>query len=161
VVDFADLSLGMLMFHLFTFDPEWLPVRRAFKGRLLVLYDGDCGLCDRMVQFLTREDREHLLAFAPLRESNAEPLAARHHLSLHPQRIMLVENEGLPDETVRAGSDAVLRVLDHLGGIWRVLSWCRWIPKPWRDRVYDLIARHRYRFFGRVEACELTGMKRL
>ena len=54
---------------------------------------------------------------------------------------------------VRSG--AVLEALRDVGGFWRVVSWLRVIPRPVRDRVYDFIAAHRYRWFGKYEACRL------
>ena len=52
-------------------------------------------------------------------------------------------------------SDAILQILRDLGGFWRVVSWLRVIPRPLRNALYDRIARHRYAWFGRYEACRL------
>lgn len=78
MVAFADLTAGMLMLHLFTLDPRWLPARRPAEGaRHLVLYDGVCGLCDRTVQFLAAEDRDRVLHYAPLQGSAAREVLGR------------------------------------------------------------------------------------
>ena len=78
VVDFADLTLGMILAHLFVFDPGWLPAR-APGTRRLVFFDGVCALCDGSVRFLIGEDRTGLLRFAPLQGETAarEPAVAK------------------------------------------------------------------------------------
>ena len=63
-VDFADLSAGMLMIHLFVFDPRWVKASARDGGR--VMFDGECLMCDGFIRFLAGEDRETLLRFAPL-----------------------------------------------------------------------------------------------
>lgn len=78
MVAFADLTAGMLLAHLFVFDPRWLPGRRPVPGgRHLVLYDGVCGLCDRAVQFLLAEDRDGVLTYAPLQGETARAALER------------------------------------------------------------------------------------
>ncbi len=52
-------------------------------------------------------------------------------------------------------SDAILAILGDLGGFWRLLAVARLVPRALRDRVYDLVGRNRYRWFGRFEACRL------
>ena len=66
VVDFTDLSLGMIMIHFFTFDPAWIPAKPA-AGTDILFYDGSCGLCHRAVRFILAEDRSGTaFRFAPL-----------------------------------------------------------------------------------------------
>ncbi|HEV8663313.1 MAG TPA: DCC1-like thiol-disulfide oxidoreductase family protein [Candidatus Methylomirabilis sp.] len=156
VVDFADLSFGMLMVHLFTFDPAWLPPRRGERARLLVLFDGVCGLCDRTVGFLTEEDRLTLLRFAPLQGATAASILQRHpEIEVDSKTIILVRGYNTPNETLALRSEAVLCALDELGGIWRVVSWLRVVPAIVRDAVYDWVARNRYRWFGKYAECRI------
>ena len=63
-VYFADLTLGMVMIHLFTFDPDWLRPDRA--ARPILLFDGECALCHGAVRFLSQEDSHDVLRYAPL-----------------------------------------------------------------------------------------------
>jgi predicted DCC family thiol-disulfide oxidoreductase YuxK len=156
VVDFADLTLGMIMIHLFTFDPDWLPAREKDSGRQLVLFDGVCALCHRTVQFLLTEDRAARLQFAPLQGAAAQPILRRHQLNEAPLRsLVFVESAGSDLERIHVKSDAVLRALAALGGFWQVVSWLRLVPRPVRDAAYDVIARNRYRWFGTQESCLL------
>ncbi|MCD6051631.1 MAG: hypothetical protein K0Q55_3040, partial [Verrucomicrobia bacterium] len=90
VVDFADLTWGMLMIHLFTFDPKWIPARGVAGAKALVLFDGDCGLCQRSVRFLLAEDRAKAFSFAPLQGATAAPILERHRLAEAPLRSMVL-----------------------------------------------------------------------
>lgn len=153
VVDFADLTCGMVMIHLFTFDPDWLPAKKPATAPL-ILFDGVCALCDRSVQTLVEEDKEGALRFAPLQGETARPILARHGVSGTDFRsLVLVEDFGTEAERIHQKSEAVLRALSILGGFWRAISWLRIVPRPIRDSVYDFIARNRYRWFGQLESC--------
>jgi predicted DCC family thiol-disulfide oxidoreductase YuxK len=123
----------------------------------LVLYDGVCGLCNRLVRFLLRVDRRAVLCFAPLQGPTAARLAERHGFSLDVKTIIYVRPFGLKGERAYERSDAALRMLADLGGIWWVLSWLRIVPRPLRDAVYDWVARHRYQWFGKYDSCPLPS----
>ena len=134
LIDFADLSLGMVMLHLFTFDPGWIKPMQA-KARAIIFYDGDCGLCHRAVRFFLAEDRNGTaFRFAPL--SSAMLPATL------PDSIVVQT----PEHDYLTRSAAVLYLLQRLGGIWRLLALvAAMIPLKLRDAMYDLIARNRYR----------------
>ncbi len=153
LVDFADLGMGMVLLHLFTFDPGWIaPVRDA--GPALLFYDGACGLCHRTVRFVLAEDRGgDALRFSPLQGeafAAAVPESVRRDL---PDSIVLQ----LADGTVLVRSRAVLACADRLGGLWRVLATVgRAVPAGLLDRGYDFVARIRTRLFARPkDACPL------
>jgi predicted DCC family thiol-disulfide oxidoreductase YuxK len=150
MIDFADLSFGMLMFHLFVFDPRWLPARAPQSA--LVLYDGVCGLCDRSVQFFLEEDAGRTLRFAPLQ---GETTRQRSDVPADLRSLVFIANYGGPGEKIYFRSDAVLRALNQLGGFWRVVSWLRIVPRLLRDAVYNAVAARRYRWFGKFDACRL------
>lgn len=144
LVDFVDLTLGMVLLHLFTFDPRWL-APRARAAREIVFYDGHCGLCHGFVRFLLAEDRTRAFAFAPLQ---GETFAAS---------VPEATRAGLPDSVIVRAADgrllvrstAVLHVLDTLGGAWRALAWgMRLVPRVARDAAYDGIAAVRHRLFA-------------
>lgn len=150
MVAFADLTLGMMMVHLFTFDPAWLPARRAAgtdQRRPLLLYDGECGLCNAVVRFLLREDVAGRVRFAPLQGVTGQAVLRRLGLPTEDfdSLVFLPDMEG-DRYALRTGG--VCGVLDELGGIWRVVSWLRVLPARWRDASYKLVARLRYRLFG-------------
>lgn len=116
----------------------------------IVFFDGVCGLCNHFIDFLFRKDKHDIFKVSPLQGELAKQL-------LEPQ---LVENEFksiiLRDAVgIHQGSTAVLRILARLGGIWRVLSWLQLLPEPFRDFFYYLVARNRYRIFGKKESCRI------
>lgn len=149
LIDFAALSFAMLILHLATFDPSWLPGR---AGKYRLFYDGDCGLCHRAVRFLLAEDRDGSFRFAPLSSPAfaALPRDLREDL---PDSLVLVSLEAEVPGSLWIRSDAVIVLLMSLGGLWRILGWLlQRIPRSWRDALYDGVARLRSRLFVRPEA---------
>lgn len=153
LIDFADLSLGMVLVHLFTLDPAWIPARAGSAAR--VYYDGSCGLCHRFVRFALAEDRaEPALRFAPLQgEVFARAVPAERRADL-PDSVVLQTGDG----QLLVRSEAVLLVLERCGGLWRVLAvLSRCVPRALRDGAYDGIAALRRRLFARPDgACPLA-----
>ena len=132
---------------------------RTGEGALL-LYDGSCGFCAASVQFVLAHERaRRALRFASLQGELARDVVVRHPALAGIDSLIWYEPaspERARPERVLVRSAAVLEVADYLGGIWRVLGRIgRLIPRPLRDAAYDLFARHRYRVFGRVDACLL------
>jgi len=123
----------------------------------LVLYDGVCGLCNKLVRILLRADRRALLCFAPLQGPTAARCAARHGFPLEVRTMIYVRHFGLKDERAYLRSDAVLRVLGDLGGGWWLLSLLRVVPRFLRDPIYEWVARHRYRWFGKYDSCPMPS----
>ena len=148
VVDFADLTLGMLMLHAFTFDPDWLPARARHGRRPVLFYDGECGLCNAVLRFLLREDDGAVLRFSPLQGPAGRRTLKRLGLPSQDFDSILF----LPDldgDRHHLRTRGVIGVFDALGGIWRPLAWAAWlVPGPLRDSVYKLVARTRYALFG-------------
>lgn len=123
----------------------------------ILLYDGVCGLCNRLVQFTLGHERRDIFRFASLQSSFAAGILGRHGNSpTHLDTFYAVLNAGEPDEQVLARSDAAVYVLGALGGGWAaVAALSRLLPRPIQDALYNLIARNRYRIFGKFEVCPL------
>jgi predicted DCC family thiol-disulfide oxidoreductase YuxK len=122
-----------------------------------LLYDGVCGLCNRLVQFILRRDRKAVFRFAALQSSLAAGILLRHNANAaDSDTVYVVLNHNQPDETLLARSDAVIFVLKQLPGLWPVLSLkLRFTPRWLRDWGYGVVAHSRYRIFGRYDACPL------
>ena len=155
VVDFAHVAFGMVMLHAFTFDPDWFAPRRAAAGRSVVFFDGFCALCNRSTKLLIDEDRAKVLAFAPLQGKTFKAFRGTTTLEHGLDSIVYVRGLGSDQARVFVRSAAVIEALGDVGGFWRVVSWLRVVPRPLRDRVYDFIAAHRYKWFGKYETCRL------
>ncbi len=124
--------------------PEGVP-----KKHPVVLFDGVCNLCESSVQFLIKHDPEGLFRFAPLQSAVAETLLAEHEIDpTDLESVVLVE----ADE-IFVKSDAVVRIADHLGGRYRLLSPFGVLPKRLRNASYDFVADRRYGWFGKKEQC--------
>jgi predicted DCC family thiol-disulfide oxidoreductase YuxK len=115
----------------------------------LLFYDGYCGLCHRLVQFVLREDREgKAFRFAPLQGETFQRLVSSEVRVTLPDSVVMRAADG----QLYVRSDAFLRVLRRLGGGWNVLaSGLGIVPRGLRDFVYDFVARMRFRIFGRRE----------
>ena len=123
----------------------------------ILLYDGVCGLCSRLVQFVLKRDSSRHLRFASLQSDFASRILQRLGLDANDlDTVYLVE----PGERLTARSDAVISVLRKLGGFWSAVALLlRALPKSLRDWGYDIIARSRYRIFGKHDSCLLPEEK--
>jgi predicted DCC family thiol-disulfide oxidoreductase YuxK len=126
----------------------------------IVLYDGVCGLCNRLTQFLLKRDVHDRLRFASLQSDFAAKVLRRHGLdSSDLDTVCVIEDYETPNERVLIRSDAILAVVGELGGFWRIAGMGKMLPRPIRDGLYKLVARNRYRVFGKYETCVLPEAK--
>ena len=128
------------------------------EDRPIVLYDGVCGLCNRLVQLILKRDVHDRFRFASLQSEFAEKLLKRHGAdSRDLDTFYLVINHGIPSERVLMRSDAILAVVSTLGGLWKVAGIGALLPRVLRDGMYRIVARNRYRVFGKHESCMLPS----
>ncbi|HVF44730.1 MAG TPA: DCC1-like thiol-disulfide oxidoreductase family protein [Pyrinomonadaceae bacterium] len=120
----------------------------------VLLYDGVCGFCNRTVQMILDRDRRGTMRFAALQSDYGRAVVRRHRELEGVDSVVYVEPSA-GGERVHARSEAALRVASYLGGPWKVFLAARVIPRGLRDYLYDLLARNRYRFFGKSEQCML------
>lgn len=121
-----------------------------------MLYDGVCGLCNRLVQFLLKHDSHDRFRFASLQSEFTSRLLTRHSVDPHDlDTVYVVKNYDQHDEILLARSDAILYMLAELGSVWAVAGIGRVLPRAFRDAVYKIVARNRYRVFGKHESCML------
>jgi predicted DCC family thiol-disulfide oxidoreductase YuxK len=142
----------------------------------ILLYDGVCGLCNRLVQFVLARDRNATFRFASLQSPLAAKILSRHNINpTNLDTVYVVVNPAMTGsdptnsdpskdvasqgdhiESLRSRSDAVLYVLHQLGGFWcSVATLIQPLPKSLRDAAYSAVARHRYRIFGRFGVCSV------
>jgi len=117
----------------------------------VIVFDGVCALCSRWVRFLLRFDRAGRYRFAAMQGAHGRQLLAAHGLDPDDPMSFLLLDGG----RVWTDSDAIVQVLRGLGGPWRLLAAIRVLPRAWRDVAYRALARNRYRWFGRHDACFL------
>jgi predicted DCC family thiol-disulfide oxidoreductase YuxK len=117
----------------------------------LVLFDGLCGLCDRTVRFIIDHDPKGNFSFAPLQSPIAKQFLGQDAETVDElSSVVLVE-----DGKIYRRSTATLRIVRQLRAPLPVLYCLIVLPLPLRDKVYDWIARHRYRWFGQLDACRM------
>ena len=119
--------------------------------KAVLLFDGVCNLCNGFVQFLIQRDKKGKYLYASLQSDEGQALLREHGLSTEQiDTVVMIENG-----KAYTHSDVGLRVFWQLGGGWALLYPLRLLPKFFRDGVYNWIARNRYRWFGKREACML------
>jgi predicted DCC family thiol-disulfide oxidoreductase YuxK len=115
----------------------------------LVVFDGVCVLCNRTVDFIIQRDRRKIFRFAQLQsEAGAAIVNALDIGNAPTASVYLIEGDNTYTK-----STAVLRILRLLGSPWSTLYIFALIPRFMRDGIYDIIARHRYGWFGRTTSC--------
>lgn len=120
----------------------------------LVFYDGECGFCDQVVQFLLEQDLHQLFLFAPLKGRTAfRALKGLSPKQRSEDTLVLVENYREPHEKIHILGKAAFRILWLLGGSWKLIGWFSFLPSFLYDWAYRLFARYRQRFFA--QKCQL------
>jgi predicted DCC family thiol-disulfide oxidoreductase YuxK len=130
----------------------------ATRGEHLVLYDGVCAFCHGSVQFVLPRDRAHRFDFATLQSPTGRrwmETFGRNPNDL--DTFVLVSNYRGPAPVIETKARAALSVAGALGLPWRLLTVLRVLPRSWLDTGYGLIAKYRYRVFGKYDACPIPS----
>lgn len=124
------------------------------NSHTLVLYDGVCGLCNALNQFLLSRDPDDHFRFASLQSALAASLLKSYEVNaVDLDTVYVVADYGLPSRRLLARSDAILHVLGRLGGGWGLLRIGSALPRSLRDALYRVVARNRYSLFGKYDVC--------
>jgi predicted DCC family thiol-disulfide oxidoreductase YuxK len=107
-------------------------------------------MCNTFVSLILRVDRKKVFRFAPLQGATAREMLPALPANPREWSMLYLDEQGLHDQ-----SDASLEVYRRLGGLWAVAGWFRFVPRWIRTPIYRVIARNRYRVFGRLEACRV------
>jgi predicted DCC family thiol-disulfide oxidoreductase YuxK len=116
----------------------------------VIFFDDVCIMCNTFVNLLLRVDRRHQFLLAPLKGETAGKLLPPLPDDPTAWSMVYVDERGIHDQ-----SDASLEVYRRLGGFWWLLSLARFIPRAIRNPIYRVIARNRYRWFGKRDACRI------
>lgn len=144
-VDFVDLTMGMLLIHLFVFDERWLK-RKGDEG--ILFFDGVCNLCNHFIDTIVGMIDQDTLKIAPLQGETAQKELAGKSL---PDSIIYYRGDVCLEK-----SDAVIAIGERIGGFHRLCAIIiRMIPRSIRDWGYDFVARNRYKIFGEKDTCRL------
>ncbi|HEV7319594.1 MAG TPA: thiol-disulfide oxidoreductase DCC family protein [Ensifer sp.] len=117
--------------------------------RPVVVFDGECIFCSGWVRFLLRHDRSAQYRYITAQSPLGQALYRHYGLDMRDfESNILIENG-----VARFKSDGSIRTIARLGLPWSLMNICRVLPAPVRDRLYDLVAKNRYRIAGRRQAC--------
>ena len=120
------------------------------RNKQIILFDGVCNLCNGWVQWVIKRDRHDTFRFAPIQSKIGERL-------MHEHKIDPAETDSIVLIPAYNGyatkSSAVLQIARNLGGIYKGLSIFQIVPRVVRDKIYDWVARNRYKWYGKREEC--------
>ncbi len=119
----------------------------------IVFFDGICVLCNASIDFLIKIDKRNSLKYASLQGKTAQKLLSHYGIK-NMESIVFISNQILHKK-----SDAVLQILGEIGGFWKVFLVLKIIPRKLRDRIYDIIAKKRYSWFGKKKTCRMPTQK--
>lgn len=121
------------------------------KSYKIILFDGVCNFCNFWVNFVMDNDPDKKYKFASLQSAKGQELLHRFNLPTNSfDTLVLIDGE-----TLYTKSTAALRIAKDLDSFIKYLSYFRFLPVWIRDKVYDLIAKNRYSFFGKRDACRI------
>jgi len=121
------------------------------EGGPILLFDGVCNLCNASVQWVIQHDPKGIFRFASLQSEIGKRLLEQYGLPLDAVNTVVLVEGGI----AHTCSDVPLRIFEILGGRWAWLGILRWVPCGLRNAIYDWVARHRYRWFGKKSVCML------
>lgn len=120
------------------------------KDKKIILFDGVCNLCDSSIQFIIKHDKKDLFRFVALQSEIGMEIIK--HIGVDTSKIdsiLLYE----PGKAYYYKAEAALKIAKELGGIYTVISWFGILPKFLTNSVYDYIAKNRYKWYGKKDAC--------
>lgn len=120
------------------------------QQKQIILFDGVCNLCNRLVQWVIKRDKNDTFRFAPLESKIGQQLLQEHNLNPDGMdTIILIQ----PFSGHTTKSTAVLKIGRAFGGIYRMLLLLQILPKFLRDPIYDWVAKNRYKWYGKQDRC--------
>jgi predicted DCC family thiol-disulfide oxidoreductase YuxK len=120
-------------------------------GARVIVFDGICHVCSGWIRFLGRHRIDPPFRLLPMQSAAGKALLIAYGIDPEDPATFLVLDRGRQ----LTESDAAIHVITALGGFWRTAHLARIVPQPWRDAAYRLLARNRYRWFGRRGTCYL------
>jgi predicted DCC family thiol-disulfide oxidoreductase YuxK len=116
----------------------------------IILFDGVCNLCNGAVQFIIKRDHNDMFRFGALQSESGRKLLAERNIDTEDiDSIILIE----PNVAYYTKSTAALEIGESLKGLRTLSSILLWLPESFRDIVYDIVAKNRYKWYGKKDSC--------
>ena len=127
-----------------------MTIEELLQKQPILLFDGECGFCNKSIQFFLKHEKNKKMHFVPLQSEIGKQLRAYFEISDKIDSIILIK-----EHSAYIKSCAALRLTPFMKGAWQLMMVFVIIPPFIRNIFYDLIAKNRMKFFGRVESCQL------
>lgn len=114
----------------------------------IILFDGDCNFCDKSVQFIIKNDIKSVFKFTSLQSDIGQELITKYNIPKDTDSVVLIQ-----DDTYYIKSSAALRICKELKSFWKIFYIFLIVPKPIRDIFYNILAKNRYKLFGKRDSC--------
>ncbi|MDQ7047441.1 MAG: DCC1-like thiol-disulfide oxidoreductase family protein [Sulfurovum sp.] len=118
-------------------------------SKRIIVFDGICGFCNQSVDFLIKLDKQKIFQYTSIQGEFIKTL------DIEPDIDSIIFYE---DGILYYKSTAILKILHSLGGIWVISKIFYLIPRFIRDFIYDMIAKYRYKIFGKREHCRMPNL---
>lgn len=120
-------------------------------NKKIILFDGVCNLCNSTINFIIDQDKKDLFRFAALQSEQGKKFQEKFALNPNELNSVILIDE----DKIYFKSDAVLIITEELGFPFRILNWFSFLPKSFKNSVYDLVAKNRYVMFGKKDFCRV------
>ncbi len=121
------------------------------KNSNIIFYDGECGMCNKFIDYLLRIDKKKLFYYSPLNGVKAK-LLLPPSLIENPTTVVFVKNE-----VIFLESNAVLEICKTLGGLWSIFYFFKILPEFFRNKIYEQISKNRIVWFGKNKSCRILS----
>ncbi|KMY50297.1 thiol-disulfide oxidoreductase DCC family protein [Peribacillus loiseleuriae] len=118
----------------------------------IVLFDGECNFCDKSVQFIIKRDPKGYYNFASIQSTLGQDLLKKYNLDSNMDSFVLIEHNKAYEK-----SAAALRITKNLRWCWKFLYPLILVPVPFRNWIYGVIAKNRYKWFGKKDQCVIPS----
>lgn len=120
------------------------------EGKKIILFDGVCNLCNSSVIKVIKHDKRNVFLFAPLQSETGQKILRELNIDSKKMDSIILYS---PNESFYKKSSAALRIMNEFGGLWKLTQIFRIFPAAFNNLFYDLIARNRYKWFGKKDSC--------
>ncbi len=127
------------------------------QGRHLLLYDGVCGLCTRLVDFVIRRDHQSVFSLAAIQSEVGSQMMTSHGGDPEDLNTLAVVLNYQTNPVYSERGDAIVALLQALGGIWKIVVVSKLLPSRTRDWLYCQVAMRRYGVFGELDDCRVPA----
>lgn len=126
------------------------------EGKMLILFDGVCHFCNDSVRFIMKRDKHKLFYFASLQSKLGQQMTNERGIdTTQIDSIILID----PGTAYYIKSTAALEITKKLSGLWPLLSILLYLPEGFRNWFYDFVAKNRYNWFGKMDACPMPKLE--